>query len=99
MCDVCNMYSDLIVAVFKAAERQCVIEVLCIGRVNGKCEHIAEIPASGQILRCYFLRNLIGRIGHCRLEAVRKGVFGENGMHLRVIFSRFSEYIDDMSSR
>ena len=46
------MDTDLIIAVFQLAERERIIEVLCISRVDGECQYVAEVAALCYVISC-----------------------------------------------
>ena len=55
MSHIGNMYSDLIVAVFKHLERKSIVKILCICRVNSKCQDIPEVASALEIFCSYLL--------------------------------------------
>ena len=48
--DIGDMDSYLVVAVFQQLERQGVVKVLCVSRVYGECQCLAEVPATFEVL-------------------------------------------------
>ena len=93
------MDSDLVVAVVQFLEGQCVVEVFRVRRVDGECQGVAEIPTTLEIFLCDLVRNLVGGVLHLRLEPVRQGIFGKDGVHFRVVLARHSEHIHDVTLR
>ena len=67
MCHVGYVYTYFPQAVFKFTDRECVVEVLGVFRVNGEGCHFAEVLASGNLFGRDFSRNLVG----CRLYGLR----------------------------
>ena len=55
MCHVGDMHSNLIVAVFKLAERQGIVKVLRICRVDSECQYVPEVFSFCKIRLGYFL--------------------------------------------
>ena len=88
-----DVHADLIIAVRERLERQRVVEILCIGRVDGERERVAEILAALQILGRDGVRDLIGGVLHLGREAIGEIELRQDGVHLRVILARLAEHI------
>ncbi len=91
--------SDLVVTVVQFLERKRIVKVLGVRRVYRECQCVAEVSALLDVLFRDLVRDLVGGVLHLRLEPVRQGIFSENGMHLRVVLARHSEYIHDVAFR
>ena len=91
------MYADLPYAVARLADRQRVVEVLGIGRVDRECGHAAEVAARGALLVRYLAAHGLGRRRYLLVETVRQIVLGQNGVHLSVVIARRTQYIDDLA--
>ena len=98
MSHVCDVDSHFVVAVFKDLERKRIVKVFCICRVDGECKHITEVPAALAVLVCDLLGDSVGSIGHVRLELVRKCILGKDRVHLRVVLSRLTKHVNDVSA-
>ena len=99
VCHVGDVDADLHIPVFQFAVRKGVVEVLGVGRVDGKRGYVAEIPASRQFFRGDGVRDLVGCLLHFRLEAVGQLVFSQDGVHLGVVLARNAEHIDNPAHR
>ena len=97
MADVGNMYADLIEAVVQLLDRQCVIEVLGILRVDGAGPHIAEVLTLGHILRRDLPRNLLGGVLHALRILIRQTVLRQDSVHLHVVVAALTEYVDHLA--
>ena len=91
--------AHLHITVVEHAVREGVVEILGIGRVDGKRGHAAEIPAAGQVFRRDVFGYFVGRLLHFRFETVGKLVFGQDGVHLRIVLARDAEHVDDPAQR
>ena len=99
MGDVSDMDSYFVISIFKLLERESVVKVLRISRVNRECQYITEVLSALKILSSNIFRYAVGCICDLRLETVWKGIFRKDSMHLGVVLARLSEHIDDMSAR
>ena len=99
MRDIGDMDPDLVIAVIEDLERECIIEVLCIGRVYRESKGVTEILSFCKVRRRYLIRNAVCCVCHLSLEPVRQGIFSKDCMHLSIIGSRLSEHIHDMAHR
>ena len=97
MGDVGDMYAHLVVPVLKPAERERVVEVLGVGRVDGEGEAVAEILAPLEVFGAYLVGNLVGGVLHLGFETVRQVEFGEDGVHLGVVEPGHSEHVADVA--
>ena len=93
------MDPDLEIPVLQRTERQGVVIILGVRRVDRKGQHVAEVPAALQILVRNLVADLVGGVLHLLVEAVRKAELREDGVHLRVILPRHAEEIDDVPAR
>ena len=93
------MYSYLKVAVRKRLDRQRIIKILGISRINCKCKPVPEILAALHLLVTYNIRYLVGRILNFFLKLIRKIELSQNRMHLGIVLPRLSKHISDMSAR
>ena len=93
------MYSYLKVAVRKRFDRQRIIKILGISRINCKCKPVPEILAALHLLVTYNIRYLVGRILNFFLKLIRKIELSQNRMHLGIVIPRLSKHISDMSAR
>ena len=82
-----------------AAERQRVVEILGVGRVNGKGRYAAEIAASGNLLLRNVLIDFVGGILNALRKPIRQTVLGQNGVHLSVVFARISQNFNHLAYR
>lgn len=91
------MYAHLPYAVFDLADREGVVEVLGIRRVDGEGRYLAEVAPGGVIGFGDRRRNGLGRIFDLLLEMVGQAVFGQDGVHLGIVLSGAAQYLDQLS--
>ena len=91
--------ADLQMAVFEFAEREGVVEVLGVGRVDGESGHAAEVAAAGQVFGRDGVGYLLGRLLHLGFEAVGQLEFGQDGVHLGVVLARNAQHVNDAPDR
>ena len=99
MGDVGDMHSDLPIAVGKLADREGVVEILGVARVDGEGGDAAEILALGHLLFCDTLADLLGCFLHIFGIFVREAELGEDGVHLGVVLPFRSEDVEDFAAR
>ena len=91
------MHTHLVISVLEFPERQSIVEVLRILRVDSKGQCIPEILSALEVFFCDFVRYAVRSIFHLRLEPVWQTVFCQDGMHFGIIGTRLSEHIHKMS--
>ena len=91
------MHADLVVAVGQRLERQRVVEVLGVGRVDGERERVAEILAPLAVGVRDLVGNLVGGVLHLGIEAVGEVELRQDGVHLGVVVSRHAEYVGQVA--
>ena len=92
-----DMYAHLPHAVFDLADREGVVEVLGVRRVDGEGRYLAEVAPGGIIGFGDRRRNGLGRIFDLLLEMVGQAVFGQDGVHLGIVLSGAAQYLDQLS--
>src|SRR5688572_29752280 len=99
MTNVGDVYADFVDAFFNDAERDRVIKILGILRIDGECEHLTEIIS----LRNLFFRkafvNSLRLAQHMFRETEWQIEFCHDRMDLRFIFSRLSEDLEYLCFR
>ena len=93
------MHANLPVARLELADRQRVIEVLGVLRVDGECRHVAHVAALGELLGRQVVRNLVGGLFQRLRVRVRQSVLGKYGVHLGVVVAHIAEHINDFAYR
>ena len=91
-----NVDADLEKFVF-FPNRQSIVEVLCIVRVDGASPYVAEILALGEVFCRHLARNLVGSLLDLLRIAVGQAVLRQNRVHFGVVFALLSENIDDFA--
>ena len=66
-------------------------------RVDGKGRYLAHVLAAGYLLVADDVRNLVGSLLHGFGIFIRQVVFGQNGVHLRVVVARLAQNVDDLA--
>ena len=80
-------------SVFQFAERQGIVEVLGIGRIDRECRNVAIIQPVGNLFRSAAVGNTFGRLDYLLRILVRQAVFGQDGVHLGIVFSLMAQYV------
>ena len=93
------MYADFPKAVLQLAQRQRIVKVLRIFRIDGEGNNAAKIFAPGTVLVGDLGRNAVGRFFHLFRIRVGQAELGQNGVHLRIVIAGFAENIDDFAQR
>ena len=97
MRDVSDMHAHLVITVGELAERNSIVEVFSIGRVDCKGENISEILADLDLFRGDGLRDAVGRVLHFGREAVGQVEFRQDGVHLGFILTGSAKNIHQMA--
>ena len=92
-----NVHAHLDVAVGQAAVRERIVEVLCIGRVDGKGYHLAHVAALGYFGRGNIIWNLLGGLGYLLWEVVGQAVVGQDGVHLGFVVAGTTQHLHDLA--
>ena len=92
-----DMYADLVVPVFQPADRERVVEILRIGRIDRERRHAAHVASRGDLLVGDRFGNFLSFFLDLLGIAVRQIEFGENRMHLGIVVARLAEHVDDLS--
>ena len=87
------MHADLVVAVGQRLERQRVVEILGVRRVDSERECIAEILAALAVGIRDLVGNLVGGVLHLGIETVGEVELRQDGVHLSVVVSRHAEHV------
>ena len=90
------VHAHLVVAVVQPAEGQGVVEVLCVGRVNGEGEGLPEILAALEVLFAYLFGDSVGGVFDLLGEPVRQVEFRQDGMHLGLVLPRHAQHVDQV---
>ncbi len=77
------------------AERQGIVEIFRILRVDGHGKHLAEVFARRDFLLRYFIGNKRGEFLYIFGIAEGEVVLRQNGMHFGVVVARLAEDVDD----
>ena len=97
MTNVGYVHAHLPKALIEHANRQCIVEILGISRVDGAGKHVAEVFAFVVILLRYLGRNAFGSL-FCRLGiSVGQAVLGQDGVHLDIVFACRTKHINNFS--
>ena len=91
------MHADLPDAVPDPAHRKRVVEVLGVGRVHREGRHLPEVAACGDLLGGDAAVDGLRGLLYFGVEAVGQLVFGQNGVHLRVVVARHAQPLDQLA--
>ena len=95
--DVGDVHADLPHAVAHPAHRQRVVEVLGVGRVHGEGHRVAEVAPRGDLPGRDPGVDGPGGPLDLLLEAVGEFVFGQNGVHLRIVVAGHAQPLDQLA--
>ena len=93
-----DMHADLIKPVVELLDRECVVEVLGILRVDGAGPRVAEILTLRHILVGDLTRDLLSSVLHPLRVLVRQSVLSQDGVHLHIVVTRLSEHVHDFTN-
>ena len=99
MGDVGDVDADAVQAALQHFERECVVKVLGIRGVDGKCGDVAEIAALTDFAFGDILRDVVGLLFHLVRELEREVVFCEDGHHLHVVVARLAQNVGHFAQR
>ena len=97
--DVGDVYAHLPVAVGETAYRQCVVKVLGVGGVDGKCGDVAHVAALGYLFGRDAGVDAVGGALHGGGVLVGQAVLGQDGVHLGVVLAVLAQDIDHLAAR
>ena len=92
-----NMHADFDVTVFEAAERQRVIEVFCIARVDGESHGASHVFACCDFFVGDARINFVGSFFNGLGIAVWQAEFGQNCMHFGGVLAGFAEHVHNFA--
>ena len=93
------MHADFVVAVLQRLERQGIVEILGVRRVDGEGKGPAEILAALQVRLGDLLGDLVGGAVHLRREPVGEVELRQDGMHLGIVVAGHAEHVDQVAVR
>ena len=99
MRNVGYMHTDLPETVLQLADRERVVEILRIGRIDREGRHPAEIATLGIILLRNLPRDGLGGTLNVGVELVRQVELRHDGMHLRVVVTLAAQTLDQHTAR
>ena len=79
------------------AERQRIVEVFGIGRVDGEGKHFAEVLATSYLFGCDARIDAISGFFHILWIFVGQTVLGQDGMHLGIVLACLAQNVDDLA--
>ena len=95
--DVGDMYSHLVAALTQLHERNGVVEVLGVGRVDGEGSDLAVVLALRNLRIGDGVGYLVGGLADLRFEAVRQLELRQDGVHLGVVLAGLSQHVHDLA--
>ena len=93
------MDTDLVVAVVQLAERQGVVEVLGVGRVDGEGEDLAEVLAACAVLVGDDVGDEVGGVLHLFLELVGEAELRQDGVHFGIVLAGHAQDVHNVAVR
>ena len=93
------MHTYLPESLLDGTDGECIIKVLGVTRVYGECNHITEILTSGKCRVINLGRYLIGSSLYVLRIAVGQSVLSQDGMHLCVVLTGSTQYVNDLTNR
>ena len=94
MCDVGNVDTHLPVAVGQLLNREGIVEVLCVLRVDGECDGIAEVATLGNLFGGNIVGNAVGSFGDSLGVAVRQPELGKDSVDFGIVVAGSSQHIN-----
>ena len=93
------MNTHLIIAIREHAERESVVKVLGITRVNGDSQHITEVTATFYLRKLNLLGDSLSLLLNIFRELQRIIIFSKNRLHLHIILPRIAQHPHDLAKR
>src|SRR5699024_8775121 len=97
--NVGDMYAHFPPVLPYGTYRERIVEILGIGRVDGKGRHAPEVAAAGDFFGGYRFRYGVGRTLHLFGIPVRQIELGQYGVHFGIVVARGAQHIDDFTRR
>ena len=97
MCHIGNVDTHLHVSVWQSRQRESIVEVLCIARVDGESNCIAHILSLGHLFGGDSGIDFIGSFHHIFRISVRQAKFGKDCMYFGIVVSGFAEDVDHLT--
>ena len=94
-----NVHTNLPQSLACGADGECIVKVLGIGRVNGKCCHTAEILALGNLLGCYVGRQLACSLLNGSRIGVWQAILGQYSIHLGIVVAALAKDVNNLAYR
>ena len=92
-----NVHTHLPKPLVEQADRESIVEVFGVSRVDGAGKHVAKILAFVVILLRNLGRNALGRLfGRLRIS-VGKSILSKDGVHLGIVFARSPKHIHHLA--
>src|SRR5690606_3772989 len=99
MCDVRDVNSDFIVSIFQNAERECVVKILRIKRVDRERSNSAEVASFSNFLARYSLIDRIGFVFNTDVKAKWQAEFRHYRMDFCFIFTGTTQHFNHLRLR
>ena len=94
-----NVYAHLPQSVVEFLNREGVVEVLGVARVDGERNHIAHVAALGNLLRRDARLNLVGSRFHLSRIDVWQTKFSQYGVHLHGVVATATQHVNHFAHR
>ena len=98
MTHISNVHTHLIETVLQDTERESIVEVLRIVRVDGAGEDLTEVLTFCIILWSDLSRDFVCRLLHILRIFIRQTILCKNGVHLRVVLATLSKNSDHLTN-
>ena len=93
------MHTDLPTSLGHLADRQRVVEVLSVGRVDREGRYIAEIATLGIVLRRNLALDLLSRLDHSLVKFIGQVVLCQDCVHLGIVVATHTQHIANATLR
>ncbi len=99
MCHVGNVYAHFPVAVLEFLDRDGVVEILGVFRVDGKRGHAAHVAPACNLFFGDALVDFLGGLNHLLGVFVGQTEFSEDGMDFGIVLAGHAQHIDYFAHR
>ena len=99
MADVGYVDAHLPQPLLDFAEAEGVVEVLCVGWVDGEGEDVAHVDSAGYLFFGNARRELLGSLLHLCWIGVRQSVLSQDSVHLGGVLACLAEDVNDLANR
>ena len=97
MSDVGNVYAHLPVTVGQLFNREGIVEVLCVLRVDGECDSVSEVATLGDFFGSDVVGNAVGSLCHSLGVAVGQPILRKDSVDFGIVVAGSTQHINHLA--